>query len=196
MVGICIQSVGARWARIPASTKRIVSVEQLVSMLEDVFELRSTRLTGVLSIGEKPTSSLEDDRILKCAKVAIDKRRQFFPRPKLFIQLLTVRRMIGSMDEGVEAAMVAMLSLKSYVFLLRVPSEGLPMVRGGVGFDSHGQKFDEQAHQSVIWLEGGLGGEKTDRRALFYIVHAGATHAKTLSKTRALEIPWRVPSGG
>ena len=29
--------------------------------------------------------------------------------------------------------LTAMLFLAAYVFLLRVPSEGLPMVRGGVG---------------------------------------------------------------
>ena len=73
-------------------------------------------------------------RVVKRAGIAIDKRRQFVPRKRLFIVLALVRKLVKlAVDLGQEPE--AMLYLASYVFLLRVPSEGLPMVAGGVGVD-------------------------------------------------------------
>jgi hypothetical protein len=84
-------------------------------------------------------------RALKRAKIAITKRDQFASRPKLFLQLPLVRRLMHmAVKDGCKHD--AMLYLVSYVFLLRVPSEALPMVicDGGV---AHGE-------QSCLFLEG------------------------------------------
>ena len=56
--------------------------------------------------------------------------------------------MQSAVTAGVEASTVVMLYLVSYCFLLRVPSEALPMARGSAGFDVPGQQ------QSVLSLEG------------------------------------------
>jgi hypothetical protein len=68
---------------------------------------------------------------LKRAKAAIAKREPP-PRDKRFIGLELVARLVAMAQREGEHAF-AMLYLVSYVFLLRVPSEGLPIVVGTNG---------------------------------------------------------------
>ena len=63
----------------------------------------------------------------------------------MFITRAIIRNMMLSVERGIETQRFAMLWLASYVFLLRVPSEALPMCRG-----EPGSVADEQ---SVIFLE-------------------------------------------
>ena len=83
--------------------------------------------------------------VVKRAKLAIAKREQFVPREKQFVQRpLLVKVMWYALKQ--HSAGMAMLFLASYVFLLRVPSGGIPMCRGGEGTLS-------DYHQSVVSLE-------------------------------------------
>ena len=89
-----------------------------------------------------------DDPALRRAKESIEKRGLFASRPRMFIQrhaqivirvfILCLRspgrRMVEDMmhwcSEKVEYRNVAYLFLLTYVFLLRLPSEALPVVAG------------------------------------------------------------------
>ena len=89
-----------------------------------------------------------DDPALRRAKESIEKRELFASRPRMFIQrhaqivirvfILCLRspgrRMVEDMmhwcSEKVEYRNVAYLFLLTYVFLLRLPSEALPVVAG------------------------------------------------------------------
>ena len=64
---------------------------------------------------------------LKRAKTAIRKRRLWTKKAPTFIHLSTLQRMIPVMIDRPETRDLLMLFLASYAFLLRVPSEGLPL---------------------------------------------------------------------
>ncbi len=66
----------------------------------------------------------------------------------MFIQRETLFNMVGAVSKGMEELSMAMLWLASYTFLLRVPSEGLPMCRGGVGYTPL------LAEQSLLYMDG------------------------------------------
>jgi hypothetical protein len=63
----------------------------------------------------------------------------------MFIQRVMVHNLVLAVGDGRETLSYAMLWLAAYTFLLRVPSEALPMCRGGDGFNPEGA-------QSVLWL--------------------------------------------
>ena len=67
------------------------------------------------------------------------------PRPRMFIQRTTMRNMVISVERELETMEYAMLWLVAYTFLLRVPSEALPITRGDVNTLMVGQ--------AVIYLE-------------------------------------------
>ena len=79
-----------------------------------------------------------DNREVKRAGMAIQKRRMFIPRAPLFlghdklVQIMNLAIADGDKSE-------AMLYLACYVFLLRMPSEALPMVKG-CGGAYHGEQ--------------------------------------------------------
>ena len=95
------------------------------------------------------TSAL-DDRAVARATLSIAKRRNFVPRPKLFVKLCVVQRMLPECGKPNSPWSLAdgMLFLTAYIFLLRVPSECLPIV-----------KIDQAPHpglvlgQSTLWVE-------------------------------------------
>ena len=74
------------------------------------------------------------------AKQAIAKRLLFVSPEQRFIQHCMLKNMIRATEKGLEAEAFAMLCLFYYLFLLRVPSEALPVVRcckdNGVGEQS------------------------------------------------------------
>ena len=86
-----------------------------------------------------------DDCALQRAKTAIDKRKQFVKREPLFVQLATVRQMVALTCEGAAPRTMVMLFLTAYIFLLRLPSEALPIVRGCIGWHNE--------EQAVLTLE-------------------------------------------
>ena len=69
-------------------------------------------------------------------------------RPKMFIQHEIVLNLMSAARRGCIERRSAMLWLMAYTFLLRVPSEALPMCRGGVG-----QNTCNQEAQSCIYLD-------------------------------------------
>lgn len=73
---------------------------------------------------------------IKRAKEAIRKRMLFQRKPKTFIRLPLLQEMIAMLIEKPVLKELLMLFLASYIFLLRVPSEGLPMAahRSAAGF--------------------------------------------------------------
>ena len=73
------------------------------------------------------TEVFYDDR-LKRAKAAIIKRSPFNTREKLFIRHEVVASIMMLEFESVHEAMLAQLFLITYAFMLRLPSEALPMV--------------------------------------------------------------------
>ena len=79
------------------------------------------------------------------AKTSIVKRMLFSPKPRMFLQRTMVRNIFLSVERGLETLDMAMLWLTSYLFLLRVPSEALPMVRGNSVW--------AQCNQSTLYLD-------------------------------------------
>lgn len=69
------------------------------------------------------------DPALKKAMRAIDKRRGYTPREPMFIQFELVQKLVhqASKDTNPAAKTLSMAFLMSYVFLLRLPSECLPV---------------------------------------------------------------------
>lgn len=98
---------------------------------------------------EKVSTAAFDDEVVRRAKKAVRKWGTFRPRPKLFIQLEVVEQLI-------ELPLVcpaqfdirfSMLYLVAYVFLLRLPSEALPITRCDNGRTTDGQ-------QATLYKEG------------------------------------------
>jgi hypothetical protein len=85
-----------------------------------------------------------DHPALARAKSSIVKRMLFSPRPRMFIQRTMVRNMCLSVERGLLSFDMAMLWLTAYVFLLRVPSEALPLVRG---------TQEDLGHQCTVFLD-------------------------------------------
>ena len=84
---------------------------------------------------------------LKRAKVAVAKTGGFDTRSRMFLGHEMIRRIVALADKSSAVEWpLAMLFLATYVFLLRLPSEAIPMTAGGIGF-AHGKK-------SVIMSEG------------------------------------------
>ena len=67
---------------------------------------------------------------LRRAKIAIRKQGGFVQRRKMFLRIGILERMQQRCADGLLATEYAMLYLFSYVFLLRLPSEALPVTWG------------------------------------------------------------------
>ena len=92
------------------------------------------------------------DRSLAKAITAIDKRRGYIPRPPMFLGIDVVRlimqRVAGSTEPKTKA--IAMAFLTSYVFLLRLPSECLPLkVAAGCPSDAESQSVITVSQDSL-----------------------------------------------
>ena len=87
--------------------------------------------TACLALGIR--AILSDEPVLRRAKGAIIKRMMSSPRPKRFIQRTCLYNMVDGVRKDIESQSYAMLWLVAYSFMLRVPSEALPMKRGGDG---------------------------------------------------------------
>ena len=83
---------------------------------------------------------------VKRAKIGIIKRMLFSPKPKMFLQRTLVRNLVLRAEHAHVSWKFAMLWCVSYWFLLRVPSEALPMQRGT-------DKSSCPDAQSVIFLD-------------------------------------------
>ena len=91
-----------------------------------------------------------NDPALARAKQSITKRNRFSSREKMFLQHDTVSHMLEFcyLEDPGASEVMGMLFLVTYVFLLRLPSEALPIVRGGIGWADNGE-------QAVVYLEDG-----------------------------------------
>jgi hypothetical protein len=78
----------------------------------------------------KAEISVFDHPALARAKVAVEKSARFAARPKLWIQRPSVDAMLVWCREHGEYLAYAQLFLLSYAFLLRLPSEAIPVVAG------------------------------------------------------------------
>ena len=74
-----------------------------------------------------PTAAFYDDR-LRRAKCAIMKRSPFHARDKMFIRKDVMTKIMQLEYANVHEALIAQLFLVIYSFMLRLPSEALPMV--------------------------------------------------------------------
>ena len=101
-------------------------------------------------LARAPTNAL-DDRAISRATSAIAKRGNFVPRPKQFVKADLLRRILveTELPRCSWSKEAAMMFLTAYVFLLRVPSECLPIVK----FSGRPQ-VGAVLGQSSIWLEG------------------------------------------
>ena len=93
---------------------------------------------------EVPMPPAEHPAVIR-AKTSIVKRMLYSPKPRMFIQRTMVRNMFLSAERGLLTVRMAMLWLASYLFLLRVPSEALPMIRG--------DSVLAQSNQSTMYLD-------------------------------------------
>ena len=102
---------------------------------------------GCLADGES-TAAFDDPAVAR-AKKAVGKRGNFITREKMFVRLADLQRIMESCYIAEEFdERFCMLFLIAYIFLLRLPSEALPIVRGGSGFADYGRK-----HKAVLSLE-------------------------------------------
>ena len=72
----------------------------------------------------------DKQQLVKRAGRALAKRNMFIQRKKMHIQKSMLRNMLLAVDLGAETRSFAMLWLTAYIFLLRLPSEALPMEKG------------------------------------------------------------------
>ena len=81
-----------------------------------------------------PTTVSDDGaKLLQRAKRAIDKKGKIIARDPMFLRLEVVKELL-TLADGIEPwRPLAMLFLTSDVFLLRVPSEGLPITADNNG---------------------------------------------------------------
>ena len=84
------------------------------------------------------------DDVVKRAKVAVHKRGIFNSRPPMFLRHRVVSRMMVLASCNDALRMTAMLCLISYVFLLRVPSECIPLVFNALG--------EGQQQLPLLWM--------------------------------------------
>ena len=108
---------------------------------------------GYLKLGcmlVRKSTAVFDDPAVKRAKRAIAKRGNFRARPPMFLQLTMVSAMLERVytEDRLALEHVAMLFLVTYTFLLRLPSEALPIVRGSAGVANN--------EQSCLYLSGDL----------------------------------------
>ena len=126
------------------------------------FRCRGTfsNYIGYLRVGcmaDGVSTAAFDDPAIARAKKAVGKRGNFVARDKMFVRLDDVQLIMESCYGAQHAIDVVeefderfgMLFLLTYVFLLRLPSEALPIVRGGSGVADYGMK-----PKAVLSLEG------------------------------------------
>ena len=83
-------------------------------------------------------TSVFDNSMLKRAQRSIEKKWKFIARGQMFLRLAAVNDLLTLADGISPWRPLAMLFLTSYVFLLRVPSEGLPITVNSNGIcDGH-----------------------------------------------------------
>ena len=93
-------------------------------------------------LGVSDNVFVRHENLLRRAKASIRKKpSSFTARPKMFIKQVMIQRILNlpyPADPHSETAcserFLRMLFLAAYIFLLRLPSEALPMTSGGVGF--------------------------------------------------------------
>lgn len=111
-----------------------------------------TNYLGYLRLGCEllhfSTEALDSDAVRR-AKRTVRKKRAFVPRERMFIQRPVVAQMVSLAASGAEGRTLVMLFVCCYAFMLRLPSEGLPIIRGGVGFDA-----GDSHPQAVMYLDG------------------------------------------
>ena len=82
-----------------------------------------------------------DNPVLKRAKASIAKAANFVKRPRLFVHRTQVESMLTWSESRPEFAVFGILFLFTYVFLLRLPSEALPVKFGAGGLHCDGEKL-------------------------------------------------------
>ena len=83
-------------------------------------------------------SSVFDNPMLQRAKRSIEKKGKYIARGQMFLRMNDVRDLLTLADGITPWRPLAMLFLASYIFLLRVPSEGLPITVNSNGIcDGH-----------------------------------------------------------
>ena len=102
---------------------------------------------GYLRLGcmlVKADTEVFDNPAVKRAKKGVARRMNFKSRPRMFLQFSIVESMFEKVYTGdrLDLECAAMLFLVTYTFLLRLPSEALPIARGCVGM----------AHNEQSWL--------------------------------------------
>ena len=89
---------------------------------------------------------------LKRAKQAIEKRRLWAPREPTWIRMGTLERLLVLVFERPHLKELLFLFLASYVFLLRLPSEGLPMVAHSAPTGKHVPIFSVTGDTVKVWF--------------------------------------------
>ena len=105
--------------------------------------------TGCMLLGL--TCEAVDSQVLKRAKTAIAKRTSFRPRKQLFLGLRMVEDMLVYLRDHPKWSTTVLWAWTAYVFLLRVPSECLPLVTAG-GSGDEGMKSVLHVHDDHLEL--------------------------------------------
>ena len=121
--------LGLRGAELPPTLEGVLAWSVLFRC-SGTFQNYVGHLRLGCQLARVSTAALHDRAISRAAS-AIAKRGNFVPRPKQFVKLSLLRRMLKAVDKGgcSWTKADAMLFLTAYVFLLRVPSECLPITK-------------------------------------------------------------------
>jgi len=89
---------------------------------------------------------------LKRAKVAIEKRRMLAPRVPTWVRLETLQKLVTMVIEKPCLRDLVMLFIASYAFLLRVPSEGIPMAAHSASAGDPTPIFSVTESAATLWF--------------------------------------------
>ena len=132
--GFAQKALGRHGRELPPTADELLSWSSLFRH-EGTFSNYLGHVKLACQIAKAPTGAFSDSA-LRRAKAAISKRSGFKKRPKMFLRQEVLRRIM--LLAVAEPAMrhIAMLFACAYIFLLRVPSEALPIAAHSGGGDA------------------------------------------------------------
>jgi len=128
--------LGRRGRELPPTTDELLQWSGIFQH-QDTFKNYCAHVKMACELEGLSTEAFANP-LVRGARVAVKKRKQFTPGPKMAIRLPLLAKLVQDAIKS-QRNKEAVLYLVSYAFLLRVPSEALPMIKDCSGA-SHGQQ--------------------------------------------------------
>ena len=131
---------------LPPSVDELLAWSCTFRCAETFSNYLSYLKVGTMLLGAN--TEVFQDNVLARAKKAIMKRGGFKRRERMFLQLDIVRQLLLACGGHAVELKWGMLYLLAYVFMLRLPSEALPVVRGCIGLANNSE------YSSMVYIDG------------------------------------------